>query len=59
MILFLLLTGAKDFTIIVGGIFVSSIECFAMVINYSLCLNVCITCDISGQNKNKNDFDFS
>ncbi|XP_025073592.1 uncharacterized protein LOC112552481 [Pogonomyrmex barbatus] len=31
MILFLLLKGAKDFTITVGGIFVSSIECFATV----------------------------
>ncbi|KYN00373.1 hypothetical protein ALC62_08864, partial [Cyphomyrmex costatus] len=29
MILFLLLKGTKDFTIIVGGILVSSIECFA------------------------------
>ncbi|XP_018349244.1 PREDICTED: odorant receptor 49b-like [Trachymyrmex septentrionalis] len=36
MILFLLLKGAKDFTIIVGGIFVSSIECFATLIKASI-----------------------
>ncbi|XP_018361481.1 PREDICTED: odorant receptor 49b-like [Trachymyrmex cornetzi] len=36
MILFLLLKGAKDFTIIVGGILVSSIECFATLIKASI-----------------------
>ncbi|XP_018300285.1 odorant receptor 49b-like [Mycetomoellerius zeteki] len=36
MILFLLLKGAKDFTIIVGGILVSSIECFATLIKASV-----------------------
>ncbi|XP_070523054.1 uncharacterized protein [Cardiocondyla obscurior] len=36
MILFLLLKGAKDFTVVIGGIFVSSIECFASVIRFVL-----------------------
>ncbi|XP_071637991.1 uncharacterized protein [Temnothorax longispinosus] len=36
MILFLLLKGAKDFTIIVGGILVSSIQCFATLVKASV-----------------------
>ncbi|XP_012056632.1 PREDICTED: odorant receptor 49b-like [Atta cephalotes] len=36
MILFLLLKGAKDFTIIIGKIFISSIECFATLIKASI-----------------------